>query len=160
MLKTMLHTKACKTWTLTQELLASTPWESRHQLCFRLLYLIVLMSNVYVYMCVCVCVCVCVCACVCLCKYMCMLFIFIVQRNWACLTLKSMLTWKSAIEIKSSLLLLLHVNPYIMYWPGDSHDDNQSWTCQCHLQSQPLFCHSTLLTGRLELHHWLLFLHC
>ena len=33
-------------------------------LCFRLVYVIVLMSNVYD-LCVCVCVCVCVCACVC-----------------------------------------------------------------------------------------------
>ena len=41
-------------------------------LCFRLLYAIVLLSDVFE-ACVCVCVCVCVCACV--------LFIGIVQRN-------------------------------------------------------------------------------
>ena len=35
------------------------------------------------------------------CARVCVLFIGIVQRNWACLT------WKSAIEIKSLLLLLL-----------------------------------------------------
>ena len=35
------------------------------------------------------------------CARACVLFIGIVQRNWACLT------WKSAIEIKSLLLLLL-----------------------------------------------------
>ena len=49
-------------------------------------------------MCVCVCVCVCVCGCCCCCCLL-LLFIGIVQRNWACLT------WKSAIEIKSLLLL-------------------------------------------------------
>ena len=38
-------------------------------------------------------------ACVCVC--VCVLFIGIVQRNWTCLT------WKSALEIKSLLLLLL-----------------------------------------------------
>ena len=44
-------------------------------------------------------------ACVCVCVCVCMLFIGIVQRNWACLT------WKSAIEIKSLLLLLLWLWP-------------------------------------------------
>ena len=61
-------------------------------LCFRLLYAIVLSSDVFdarARVCVCVCVCVCV------------LFIGIVQRSWACLT------WKSTLEIKSLLLLLL-----------------------------------------------------
>ena len=66
-------------------------------LCFRLLYAIVLTSNVYD-ACVCVCVYVCVCGCVCVCM---LLFMGIVQRNWACLT------WKSAKEMKSLLLLLL-----------------------------------------------------
>ena len=41
------------------------------------------------------------CARVCVCVCVCVLFIGIVQRNWACLT------WKSALEIKSLLLLLL-----------------------------------------------------
>ena len=49
--------------------------------------------------------------CVCVCVCVCVLFIGIVQRNWACLT------WKSAIEIKSLLLLLL-VQPglFSMYY--------------------------------------------
>ena len=50
----------------------------------------------------CVCACVGVCVCVCVYVCVCVLFIGIVQRNWACLT------WKSAIEIKSLLLLLLY----------------------------------------------------
>ena len=52
---------------------------------------------VCVYVCVCVRVCACVCVCVCVCVLL--LFIDIVQHNWACLA------WKSAIEIKSLLLL-------------------------------------------------------
>ena len=39
------------------------------------------------------------CLCVCVCVCVCVLFTGIVQHNWACLT------WKSAIEIKSLLLL-------------------------------------------------------
>ena len=43
------------------------------------------------------------------CARACVLFIGIVQRNWACLT------WKSAIEIKSLLLLLLLLSTYITH---------------------------------------------
>ena len=62
----------------------------------------------------CVCVCVCVRACVRACVCVLLLFIGIVQRNWACLT------WKSAIEIKSLLLLLstkyrTHAYKHVLY---------------------------------------------
>ena len=74
-------------------------------LCFSLLYVIVLTSNVYD-ACVCfVCVSVCVCVSV--------LFICIAEHKWACLT------WKSATEIKSLLLLsfISHVTTsYINVW--------------------------------------------
>ena len=79
-------------------------------LCFRPLYVIVLTSNVYdahtrmcacVCVCVCECVCMCVCVCVCVSVCVCVLFICIVQCNWACLT------WKSTMETKSLLLLIL-----------------------------------------------------
>ena len=62
------------------------------------LYAIVLTSNVYD-----ACVCVCV------------LFICTVQRNWACLT------WKSAIEIKSLLLIQCW---YIVVWSTDAPNVN------------------------------------
>ena len=72
---------------------------------FRLLYVIVLKSNVYD-ACVCVCVCVRARACVCMFMHVCAWFICIIQRNWACLT------WKSAIEIKSLSLSLIIINSY------------------------------------------------
>ena len=60
---------------------------------------------------VCVCVCVCVCVSVCVCFFfLLLLFIDIVQRNLACLT------WKSAIEIKSLLLLLLSLQTDVTFW--------------------------------------------
>ena len=46
--------------------------------------------------------------------FVCVLFIGIVQRNWACLT------WKSALEIKSLLLLLLSRVP-------DQNGVSQAW---------------------------------
>ena len=55
-------------------------------------------------------------ACVCVCvRALLLLFIGIVQRNWACLT------WKSAIEIKSLLSLLL------LWLAEKSH----VWKCSC-----------------------------
>ena len=67
-----------------------------HAHCARLLYVLVLTSNVYD-ACVCACMPLCVCVCVWVSACVCVLFICIVQRNWACLT------WKSTIETKSLL---------------------------------------------------------
>ena len=58
-----------------------------------------------------VCVIVCVCVCVCVCVW----FICIVQCSWACLT------WKSAIEIKSSSSSLLLLPTFSLSWKVQNH---------------------------------------